>query len=448
MNPILRIIVLFVVCHAGTGCKRANPPGNESDSRPAGIMMSVGTEHAAEEPGTQASSESVAGETIDRGIAVRQTAASDMAAVDDKPNSADSAQSATQSADTVPALLKRLRELRTEHSVDDPSLTQQRQRECSQEIVRLSAQVLRRTVDVPELREQFLEGVEQLLEARLKLAVSGTREDMDLLYADVEALNARTPGSAEAAEGQYYLARFAHLKARREPEKPRWFEDFARRARQFADQFPQQEDRCVALLFGAGRSCELHSLASDSDPDAARLMTEAKLCYAALSEDFSATPEGAEAAAVLRRLDLPGKRLTQFAGPTLDGGYVSTEELQNKVTVIYFWESKNQEFRNGLLPLLKQAEEVSANRVRYIGVCLDAEESVVSDFVRQQSPPGSQIYFTDSGQRGWNNPVVRFWGVSRVPLVWLVRTDGVVHAVDVRYDHLVRRMREMFVSAE
>ena len=350
-----------------------------------------------------------------------------------------------KNADEVTRLLDEMQRLRIAPAPTELDQAKLDRRERNQNIVRMASHALQLTVDHESQQAQFQEAIGHLLEARFQMALSGVKEDVDQLYADVQALNDRDPVSEAAAEGVYYLARFAHTKARLvDHSNLMWLQNFSRWAREFADRFPQQEHRAVSLLFGAGRSCEMHAAVSQDEADAKRLMTEAELCYRTLADNFSETSQGQEAAAVLRRLSLPGRKISQFAGPTLSGNYVDCEDFQDKITVIYFWDSENTEFQQNMLPLLLQANELSSNRLRFVGVNLDEDESLARKSQEHESLPGEQIFFAEEDRRSWNSPLIRFWGVSRCPSVWLVDREGTVSAVDVGASQLVEQMRQLF----
>ncbi len=350
-----------------------------------------------------------------------------------------------ENADEVTRLLDEMQQLRIAPAPTELEQAKLDRRERNQNIVRLASHALQLTVEHKSNQAYFNQAIGHLLEARFQLALSGVKEDVDQLYADVQALSDRNPTSEAAAEGVYYLARFAHTKARLvESSNLTWLQNFSRWAREFADRFPHQEQRAVSLLFGAGRSCEMHAGVSHDETDAKRLMTEAELCYRTLANNFGETSQGHEAAAVLRRLSLPGRKISQFAGPTLSGNYVDCQNFHDQVTVIYFWDSENTEFQQNMLPLLLQANEVSSNRLRFVGVNLDREESLARTFQEHEMLPGEQIFFAEEEQRSWNSPLIRFWGVSRCPSVLLVDRAGTVSAVDVGASQLVAQMRKLF----
>ena len=383
-----------------------------------------------------------------------KTARQGVTASIDSPIAAESAGTATEKTaeskspfpeDDATKTLREIQQMRIAAVPTDLELARAARRERNELIVEMATKVVRLTMTDESRKPQFHQAIGQLMEARFQMALSGTKEDVDLFYADVQALNERDPKSIAAAEGVYYIARFAHTKAgmlgRKEPV---WFETLSRWAREFADRFPEQSQRAVSLLFGAARSCELQSAASDDAALATRLMTESRLCYADLAEKFGTTEQGQEATASLRRLALPGQVLSQFSGPTSDGGFVSADEFPGKPTVIYFWDSDSDEFTKDLLPLLgKIRSQVSSDRLRMIGVTLDEDESVMNSFMETHAVPGQQIFFPNAEQRSWNSPLVRFWAIANSPTVWLVDARGKVVSTTSSAENLMERLQEM-----
>ncbi len=318
-------------------------------------------------------------------------------------------------------------------------------RERNERIIDMATQVLRLTMNEESRKPQFHLAIGQLLEARFQMALSGTKEDVDLFYADVQTLNDRDSKSVAAAEGVYYIAKFAHTKAGLMGKtQPVWFETLSRWAREFADRFPEQQQRAVSLLFGAARSCELHSVATEDVELSPRLLTEARLCYTALAEKFPKSDQGQEATASLRRLALPGQVLSQFSGPTADGGMVSADEFPGRPTLIYFWDSESDEFTRDILPLLdKVRSQLTNDRLRMVGVALDEDESTLNTFMESHNVPGQQIFFPNAEQRSWNSPLVRFWGIPTSPSIWLVDAKGKVVSTTIETDDLMAQLKKV-----
>lgn len=348
--------------------------------------------------------------------------------LDGSKSTDDGAKKSSEPADEVTQILNQIQQLRISPVPTDLAEARKTRRERNERIVDMATNVLRLTMNDEARKPQFHMAVGQLLEARFQMALAGTQDDVDLLYADVQALNERDDKSIAAAEGVYYIARFAHTKAGLLGKtQPVWFETLSRWAREFAARFPEQSQRAVSLLFGAARSCELQGLATDDSELSQRLLTESRLCYTTLAEKFPTTDQGQEATASLRRMALEGQVLSQFSGPTLEGGFLSSDDFVGKPTLIYFWDSESDEFTKDLLPVLeKVTASLPSSRLRIVGVALDDEEATLNEYLETHKVPGQQIFFTQGEQRSWNSPLVRFWGIAQSPTVWLVDAKGKV----------------------
>ncbi len=345
--------------------------------------------------------------------------------------------------------LAEINRLRISAFPGDVDAARKARRERNERIIDLATRAIRGTMNEASRSPQFDSAIRQLLEARFQIALTGTEEDIESLYSDVQALCDRDPKSSAAAEGVYTIARFAHTKAGLTGRtQPVWFETLSRWAREFADRFPDDQKRGPSLLFGAGRSCELHATASTDSELSSRLLTESRLCYTALAEKFPTTDQGQEATAALRRLALPGQVLTQFSGPTSDGGYVSAEDFKGKPTLIYFWDSQSDEFRETVLPALARIrEQLPPERLRIIGVALDEDESELNAFLEEHQAPGQQIFFPQVTQRSWKSPLVRFWGLAASPSIWVLNSDAKVLSTSVSVDQLVPTLQQALRKA-
>lgn len=407
---------------AATSGQSPNPAANSQASaspiiRPAGLTASIPQPDAATNPATTPGNED------------------SQAATTNTPQFPDD--EATQS-------LTEIRKLRIAPVPAELEAARKARRERNLSIIDLATRAIRGTMNDSARDPQFQAAVNQLLEARFQLALTGSEEDIDALYGDVQALSDRDPESPAAAEGVYTIARFAHTKAGLSGKsQPIWFETLSRWAREFADRFPKDQKRATSLLFGAARSCELHSVASSDPTLSTRLLTESQLCYTALAEKFPSSDQGQQATAALRRLALPGQVLTQFSGPTSDGGFISSEDFPGKPTLIFFWDSESEEFQQDLLPALARIrQQLPPERLRIIGVALDEDETALNSFLEQHDVPGQQIFFPQSAQRSWNSPLVRFWGLASAPSVWVLNADAKVLSTDVSAEQLVPTLQK------
>lgn len=302
-----------------------------------------------------------------------------------------------------------------------PQETEAARRVRNQEIVDLATEAIAKSHADPEKEATFNEAVRLLMEARLQLALAGSRRDMEALYEDAASLSQRAPKSKAAAEAAFVLARFAQMNAGRyAANEPRWLEEYARQARLFAENFPHETTRAVALLYSAGWSCELH-----------RLIDEAIGCYSLLLDKYPDSPQSQQVTAVIRRLTLEGKPL-ELAGPTLDGGYLSIDDYAGQVVLVVFWATGTTNFADHLPQLNDAARKFKESGFAVIGVSLDEEQDVLKSFVAEKSVDWPQIFHFDEANRRWNHPIARYYGVRDIPAYWLVDQQGIV--VDIFVD--------------
>jgi hypothetical protein len=318
---------------------------------------------------------------------------------------------------------------------DDVDLLRTARAERNRQIIKLAGEAIEATHNVPGKQQVFTTAVHHLMEARMQLALAGEQSDIDALYEDAASLYERDPSSKAAVEAAYALAKFAHTNARRyAQQEPRWLAEFSRQARMFAMNFPQEQTRAVSLLFAAGWSCELH-----------RLRDEAVQCYTLLQEKFPESPQAQQSVAILRRLHLAGKPM-ELAGPTIDGGYVRIDDYRGKVVLVSFWATDSQSFVEQLPLLTSAAAKFGSSNLAVIGVNLDEEEPPVDAFLANNSITWPQIFYADREKRRWNNPLVKYYGVRDIPMLWLIDRYGNVVNTLVDPGRLDEEIRALLAS--
>ncbi len=316
----------------------------------------------------------------------------------------------------------RVQPLPKEQDVD--RLKQVRQ-ERTLKIIELATEVIALTHDDPERDRLFSVGVHHLMEARLELALAGDKEQIDALYDDAASLYKRNPSSQGAEEAAFVLVKFAQANADRfADQEPRWLGEFARQARLYATNFPQDALRGPNALFAAAESCELHGL-----------LDEAKACYTFLQQRFPDHLLATQATGILRRISAKGEPIT-LGGPTLDGGYISLDDLRGKTVLIVFWSSQATRFMSSVATLNSLHEKYAAQGLNIVGINLDLDDAEVLNFIKEQNIQWPQIYFSDEEQRGWNHPVANYYGIRQVPTIWLVDGTGTVRETEVSLDQL------------
>lgn len=300
--------------------------------------------------------------------------------------------------------LLQIRELRGQPAPKTTDLAELRKyrHERNEKFIELATQTIAKTHSNPEMSEAFNLAVQELMEARLQNALQGSEEDIALLYEEVDMFIQRDAKSFSAMTASHTLVRFAHTNAMRyAAQEPKWITEFSRKARQFAGSFPEEKAKSLPLLSAAALTAELHGQQS-----------EAVACHTLLAEKFTDSPQGKFSVGVLRRLNLEGQKL-EFAGPTLEGGFLNLKDYGDRVVLITFWESDDEEFSAQLPELKTLHEKYNKFGFEIIGVCMDEEEGALNSWLEEEGVDWRQIFFVNKEERSWRNPVAQYYGVPR-----------------------------------
>lgn len=306
-------------------------------------------------------------------------------------------------------------------------------KERNDEVVRLATECMVKTNKNAEQEQFFNAAVHHLLDARMQLALQGDREQMEGIYDAAETLQKRAPQSPSAAAAQAAVVSLNHAMALRYGKQDsRHLEEFAKQARFFASEFPNEQRQSLPLVFAAGRSCEINGLRD-----------EAINCYGLIQAKYPESPQAEQTAGALRRLNLKGQKL-EFGGPTLDGNFVKIEDYRNKGVIVVFWAASVPKFQEQL-PTLKAVSEKYKKWASFVGVNLDLDESGVDAFLEQAEISWPQIFHPEPTKRGWAAPLATYYGITNIPTVWMIDPNGEVVDTDVDVTKLESQLREMLL---
>lgn len=328
-------------------------------------------------------------------------------------------------------LLRDVAKLRFEPlaETDDKEKLKQLRKQRNEKIISQAGQVITQTRKDPEKSRIFEVAVHYMQEARLELALQGDRENIDALYEDAAFLWERDPKSKLAGDAAYTLVNLAYQNARRSTStENKWLQEFTRQAVQFAKNFPQDERRALPMLHTAARSCELFGMN--------KLATQA---YLQLQQSFPQSKQSAKAKGVIRRLQLVGQSV-KLGGPTIDGGYLSMDDVSGRPVLIVFWETTAKPFI-AELPALKEFQKAYAKQgFTLVGVCLDDDQAAVEKFIKTHKIDNwPHIFYTEAGKTGWNNPIAVHYGIQEVGN-WLVDSTGVVASTNAKVQNLEEQL--------
>jgi thiol-disulfide isomerase/thioredoxin len=131
--------------------------------------------------------------------------------------------------------------------------------------------------------------------------------------------------------------------------------------------------------------------------------------------------------------DFDSPRLSEpleVAGPTLDGHAFDSRDWKGRVVLVDFWATWCRPCVAELPNVRDVYDRYHAAGFDVVGVSLDKTRDRLSSFIQENSIPWPQIFF--AGDTGWNNPLVRRFGVQAIPATILLDQDGRPAAVDLR----------------
>jgi peroxiredoxin len=306
--------------------------------------------------------------------------------------------------------------------------------ERNQKLIAMALELIDKTHSQKPLEPVFNRAVQILCDARFDLATNGSAEDVKALQDDAEAFYRRDPASVAAEEAGWHLARLAHTNARIARNDRRKIQAFAIAARTFATRFPKSEAKALPLLAAAGQTCELYHLDG-----------EAMNCFAMLQEKFPKTPQADQATAILRRLDLKGKKVKLF-GETTDGRFLKNGKLLGKPVLVVFWASDSEAFQEMLPQLQKVTRPYERSGLTILGVCLDEDKAALDSFIAKNGLRWIQLFYADPDKQHWEHPLAKYYGVHDIPSVWLVDQEGVAVDTHVTPESLDGQLRYLIAN--
>jgi len=144
----------------------------------------------------------------------------------------------------------------------------------------------------------------------------------------------------------------------------------------------------------------------------------------------------------VRRLDLPGKKIA-FAAPLLQtGANFDVGSVKDKVTVVYFWDSKSTQCVADFAGLAKIAER-HPGKLELVTVSLDDTAEHAKDFLK--STPVKAIHLYDAppkGLSGMSSPAALYFGINGLPTAFVVGRDGRVLTRVLQFDMLENELKK------
>ncbi len=293
--------------------------------------------------------------------------------------------------------------------------------ETARQIIALASHAISETHQRPEKELIFNAAIQSLMDARLKLALSGEKDSLDAIYEDAATVAKERPGSTASIITAGTVVRLAAEMARRSDDNSPWISEYVRQVKLFATNFPQEEARAIVQLTAAGEFCEQR-----------QLILPAIECYTMIQQQFPHSPFRKKADAALRRLGLIGKPISLEA-PTIGGKTLRLSEKRGKPCVIAFWSIRSAAFQRDVELLNRLVDEAG---IQLIGVNMDTDEQAVKQFIQSHQLAGDHVFYPDMSLRGASQPMAREFGINIVPAYWYIDAQGKVRATNATREQL------------
>ena len=136
-----------------------------------------------------------------------------------------------------------------------------------------------------------------------------------------------------------------------------------------------------------------------------------------------------------------GSKLPAFKAVTIGGKPVSNADFSGKAVLVTFWSTVDNSL---MAPLVNQHRLLRrlADRVSQLNICLDADTASCVRVLRADTIGGYNV----CDRKSFGSPLVKTFGLGRLPANILVDQRGVVRARDIAPDNLLAELRKIGIQ--
>jgi peroxiredoxin len=134
-----------------------------------------------------------------------------------------------------------------------------------------------------------------------------------------------------------------------------------------------------------------------------------------------------------------GKPILDFSMPDTSGKKVSPGSFRGKWLLVEFWASWCGPCRMEIPNLLKEYAGYKEKNFEILGVSLDDNRSKWLKAIGEEKLPWTQV----ADLKGLNSDVIMQYGITSIPLNYLVDPDGIIVAKNLRGEELGKKLKEL-----
>lgn len=135
----------------------------------------------------------------------------------------------------------------------------------------------------------------------------------------------------------------------------------------------------------------------------------------------------------------PGAEFPDFSETALDGQPLSLSAHKGKVVLVDFWATWCGPCVAELPNVLAAYEKYHPKGLEIVGISADRDRNRLETFLKDNNVPWRQFF---DGQ-GWNNKLVKAYGVHAIPATYLLDREGKIVAKDLRGEELEQELAKL-----
>lgn len=161
---------------------------------------------------------------------------------------------------------------------------------------------------------------------------------------------------------------------------------------------------------------------------------KAKEAYERLLREFPESRRRDEVAGLLAPLKLVGTKAPAFKAKDLQGNDLDLKALSGRIVLLSFWATWCPPCRREMPEVKVAHDRYKGDGLATVGISLDTDRAALADFLKRNGMDWP--HYCD--EKKWQCPLARIYGVSSVPMAFLIDRRGVVRCANLRGESLRR----------